>query len=108
MRPLGTFKSILSNGYHGNDYPYKNFDFSFGYVSSSSMTVQCFITLKWQEKKLSMIKTFKFFVADHFKTGDVGRGPTPVGPILRSSCLLLVVFFFQIFVRSIVPQLSKY
>ena len=35
----------------------------------SSMTVQSFITIKWQEKKLSMIKIFKFFVSDHLKPG---------------------------------------
>ena len=45
MRPSGTFQSILSNGYHGNDERYKNFDFSFGYVFLSSMTVQSFITI---------------------------------------------------------------
>ena len=32
MRPIDTFQSILSNGYHGNDDLYKNFNFSFGYV----------------------------------------------------------------------------
>ena len=32
------------------------------------MTVQGFITIKWQEKKLSMIKIFQvFFVSDHLK-----------------------------------------
>ena len=44
-----------------------NFDFSFGSVFPSSMTVQSFITFKLQEKKLSMIKIFKFFVSDHRK-----------------------------------------
>ena len=39
MRPLGTFQSILSNGYHGNKGSYKNFDFSFGYIFPGSMTV---------------------------------------------------------------------
>ena len=29
------------------------------------MIVQSFITFKWQEKKLSMIKIFKCFVSDH-------------------------------------------
>ena len=38
MRPLGTFWSILSNGYLGNDDRYKNLDFSFGYVFKSSVT----------------------------------------------------------------------
>ena len=28
------------------------------------MTVQSFIVIKWQEKKLSVIKIFKFFVSD--------------------------------------------
>ena len=32
MRHLGIFKSILSNGFHGDDDRYKNFDFSFGHV----------------------------------------------------------------------------
>ena len=31
------------------------------------MAVQSFVTFKWQEKKLSMIKIFKFFVSDHLK-----------------------------------------
>ena len=30
--------------------------FSFGYVFPNSMSVQSFIMIKWQEKKLSMIK----------------------------------------------------
>ena len=29
------------------------------------MSVQSFITIMWQEKKLSMIKIFKCFVSDH-------------------------------------------
>ena len=36
--------------YCGNDDPNKNFDFSFGYLFSSSTTVQSFITIKWQEE----------------------------------------------------------
>ena len=52
MRPLGTFQSILSNGHHGNNDHYKNFEFSFGYVLPISITVQSFITIKWQENKL--------------------------------------------------------
>ena len=66
MRPSGTFCSISSNGYHGNDDRSKNFDFSFCYVFPSSMSVQIFIAIKWQEKELSMIKIFKLFVSDHF------------------------------------------
>ena len=46
MRSLGMFWSILSNGYHGNDDRYKNFDFSFGYVFASSIHIQNFITIK--------------------------------------------------------------
>ena len=65
MRLLGTL--ILSNGYHGNDNRYKNSDSSIGYVFPSSMIVQSFIAIKWQEKKLSMIKIIKFFVSDHLK-----------------------------------------
>ena len=61
-RPLDTFLSSLLNGYHGNDDRYKNFNFSFGYVFPRSMTVQSFITIKWQEKKLSMIKLLNFLV----------------------------------------------
>ena len=38
MRPLDTFYSLLSNGYHGNDDCQKNFDFSFRYVLPSSVT----------------------------------------------------------------------
>ena len=34
-RSLGTFWSILSNGYLGNDDRYKNFNFSFHYILSS-------------------------------------------------------------------------
>ena len=45
----------------------EKFHFSFGCVFASSITVQKFITLKWQDKKLSMIKIFKFFVSDHLK-----------------------------------------
>ena len=32
------------------------------------MTIQRFVTIKWQETKLSMIKMFKFFVSDHLTT----------------------------------------
>ena len=46
---------------------YKNLDFSFGYVVPSSVSVESFIAIKRQEKKLSMIKTFKFFVSDHLE-----------------------------------------
>ena len=60
MRPSGTFKSILSNGYNDNDDRYKNFDFSSGYVFPSSMTEQSFLIIKWQEKQLPMIKIFNF------------------------------------------------
>ena len=59
MRPVGTFWSILSNGYHGHDGCYKNIDFSFGYAFVTSMTVQSFIAIPWHEKKLSMIKIFR-------------------------------------------------
>ena len=71
MRSLRTFYSNLSNGYNGNDDRYKNFDFSFCYVFPSSMSVQNFITIEWQEKKLSMIKIFKVFVSDHLKHVNV-------------------------------------
>ena len=67
MRPLGTCWSNLSNGYHGNNDRYKNFDVSLGYVFPNSMTVENFITIKWQENKLSMIKIFNYFVSDHLK-----------------------------------------
>ena len=68
MRPSkGTFSSILSNGYHGNDDRYKNFDFSFRDVFSGSVTIQSFITINWQEKMSSIIKMFKFFVSNDLK-----------------------------------------
>ena len=35
-----------------------------------AMTVQSLITIKWQEKKLPMIKIFNFFVSDHLKSGS--------------------------------------
>ena len=60
---------MLLNGYHGNDNCYNNFEFSFGYVFPSSMTVQIVITIKWKEKKLSMIKIFKVFVFDQRNCG---------------------------------------
>ena len=60
MKPLGTFKSILSNGYHENDNRQKNFDFSLGYVFPSSITVQSFITIKWQEKSYQLSKFSNF------------------------------------------------
>ena len=46
MRPSDTFKSVLSNGYHGNNDPYKNFDVSFRYIFSSSMAVQSSIAIE--------------------------------------------------------------
>ena len=55
MRPLSTFQSILSNGYHGNDDRYRNFDFSFGYVFPNSMTVQSFITIERTRNHISMV-----------------------------------------------------
>ena len=54
MRSSSTFWWILCNGYHGKDDHYKNFDFSFSYIFPS---VQSFITTKWQQKKLSIIKS---------------------------------------------------
>ena len=39
--------SLLSNGYHGNDDRYKNFDIGMGYLCPSSMTVHSFISIKW-------------------------------------------------------------
>ena len=67
MRPLGTFymQSILLNGWDGDGDRYKNFDCSFRYIFLSSTTVQSFIPIKCQKKKLSMIKIFKFLVSDH-------------------------------------------
>ena len=75
VRPLGTFWSFFSNSCHGNDDRQKNFDFSFGYVFPSSINVQSFITIKFQAKKLSMIKISTFFVSDHqaSKTGIFAR-----------------------------------
>ena len=55
MRPLGTFYSVSSNGYHGHDD-------NFGYVFPSSITLQSIITIKWQGKKLSVITTFTHFL----------------------------------------------
>ena len=65
MRPLDSFWSILSNGYHGNDDRYKHFDFSSGYVFHSSMTTK-FHHHQVAGEKISMIKIFKFF-SDHLK-----------------------------------------
>ena len=56
MRPLGTFKSILANGYHGNDGSLKNFDFIFGFVFASSMAA---------EKKVINDYNFQIFGSDH-------------------------------------------
>ena len=67
MRLFGTFLSILLNGYHGNDNPYKNFSFSFHCVFPGSVNVQSFITISWQETK-AIIKIFNFFVSDHFNS----------------------------------------
>ena len=47
--------------------------FGFGYVFASSMTVQSLTTIKWQEKKSSMIKIFKFFVSDHCFKVELGK-----------------------------------
>ena len=38
MKHQGTLYSVLPNGYHENDDGYENFDFSFHYVLSSSVT----------------------------------------------------------------------
>ena len=62
---LGHLLVNLSSGYHANNDRYESFDFSFGYVFPSSMKVHNFITIKWQEKKLSIINIFKLFVSDH-------------------------------------------
>ena len=46
----------------------KNFAFSFDYVFQSRIvTLQSFFTIKWQERKLSIIKIFKFFVSERLK-----------------------------------------
>ena len=81
VSPLGTFSSILLNCYHGNDDWYKNFDFSFCYVFPRCMPVQSFITIKWQGKKLSVIKSFIFLVSDHLK----GSHPYPLTVCLASN-----------------------
>ena len=62
MRLSGTFSQFYQTVTMVTMTRYNNLGFDFGYVFSSSMTVQCFITIKWQEKKLSMIKIFNFFV----------------------------------------------
>ena len=54
MRSVGTFKSVSLNGCHGNGNCYKNFDFWYAFLSSIS--VQSFITIKWQGEKSSQIK----------------------------------------------------
>ena len=38
------------------------------------MTVQSFITIKWQGKKLSMINIFKFFVMSSLTSALLSRG----------------------------------
>ena len=48
-------------------WPLQKFRLQFRLCIPSSMTVQSFIAIKWQEKKLSMIKIFKIFVSDHLK-----------------------------------------
>ena len=53
------------NGHYVNQCRPQNLHFSFRYVFPSSMTVQSFIAIKWQEKKLSIIKILKFLVSDH-------------------------------------------
>ena len=80
--PLGTFLSMLSNGYHGNDDCHKICI----YVFSSFMTVQSFITIKRQDEKLSIIKNFKFLVSEHlncFNTID-GQSSTTLHVIAKT------------------------
>ena len=48
--------------------------FSSRYVFSSSMTIQSFVTIKWQEKKLSIIKIVKFLVSDHLNCLNIIAG----------------------------------
>ena len=62
MRPLGTFWSILSSGYHGNDDRYKNFDFSFGHVFPNSVNVQSFIARKKVTKDQKNFSKFLFLI----------------------------------------------
>ena len=38
------------------------------FFGTPDMTVQSFITITWQEKKLSLIKISNFFVSDHLKS----------------------------------------
>ena len=59
-------------------------DFSFFIVFLSAVTVQNFITIKWQEKKLSIIKIFKVFVPDHLNTNYC----IPI-QIAREICVLI-------------------
>ena len=60
IRHLGTLYSVLSSSYHRNNERDKKFDFSFCFTFPRSITVQSFITIKWQEQKLLIIKIFKF------------------------------------------------
>ena len=57
----------------------KNSTYVFCYVFPSSMTVESFITIMWQEKKLSMIKVFKsFFVSGHLKEPKTAAALTEI------------------------------
>ena len=55
-----------------------------GSVLPSFMTVPSFITIKWQEKKSSMIKIFKVFISDHLKRKDT------------LSRIFMILFLFEV------------
>ena len=53
------------------------------------MIVQSFITIKLQEKKLSIMKIFNVFVSDHLKVIHIGSSENTDTVLLRIHALIL-------------------
>ena len=71
--PLGTFWSIVSNGYYGNNDRYKNFHFSFGYVFICKFYKYTkFHNHQVTGEKVTNDQNFKFFVSGHLNSNWTG------------------------------------
>ena len=55
------FRHFLSNGLPWKQWLFRKFDFSFRYIFSSSVTVESFITIKRQRKKVINDQNFQIF-----------------------------------------------
>ena len=71
MRPLGTFWSIVSNGYYGNNDRYKNFHFSLA-MYLQVLQIYKISSPSSDRRKVINDQNFKFFVSGHLNPNWTG------------------------------------